>query len=234
MSQIESKYTFTSNSAFHRYGNRSGRLLSRLLKGQHPTTIIKQLRNANGSTTNKGKEISFILHSFYTTLYASNPANVQAKNSFWEKISLPQMSDSQAASLINPISIDKVRTAIKQSKSNKAPGPDGLTNEFYKLLSPKLESTLTEIFHSFLKGEHPPLYFNSALLKILHKPGRDPELPGSYRPISLLTSDYKLYAKILAERLKVILPDIIHQDQSGFIQGRHSVLNVRKVLTAIQ
>lgn len=234
ISQMESKYTFASGSAFYRHGNRSGRLLSRLLKGQHPPTIIKQLRTANGSTTSKGSEISSILHSFYTSLYASIPTDIQASATFWEKINLPQMSDSQATSLISPITIDEVRSAIKRLKNNKAPGPDGLTNEFYKLLSPKLESTLTTIFNSFLKGDTPPLYFNSALLKILHKPGRDPVLPGSYRPISLLNSDYKLYTKIIAERLKVVLPDIIHQDQTGFIQGRHSVLNVRKVLAAIQ
>lgn len=42
------------------------------------------------------------------------------------------MSSDQANSLIKPISIEEVRTAIKQLKSNKAPGPDGLTNEFYR------------------------------------------------------------------------------------------------------
>lgn len=109
-----------------------------------------------------------------------------------------------------------------------------MTNEFYKLLSPKLEKILPEVFNYFQEEKQPPLYFNLALLKILHKPGRDPEHPGSYKPISLPNSDYKLYTKILAQRLKVILPDIIHYDQSGFLQGRHSVLNVRKVLTAIQ
>lgn len=71
-------------------------------------------------------------------------------------------------------------------------------------------------------------------MKILHEPGRDPELPGSYRLIYLLNSDYKLYTEILEERIKVILPNIIHDDQSGFILGRLSVVNVRKVLTVMQ
>lgn len=130
--------------------------------------------------------------------------------------------------------MEEVRFAIKQLKTNKVSGPDGLTNEFGKLLSPKLEDTLTVVFNSCLNGTPLPLYFNSALLKVLPKPGRDPESPASYRPISLLNSDYKFYTKIIAERLKPILPKIIHSDQTGFIQRRHSVTNVRKLLAVMQ
>lgn len=42
---------------------------------------------------------------------------------------------------------------------NKAPGPDSLTNEFYKILGSKLEETLTGVFNSFLNGGELTLYF---------------------------------------------------------------------------
>lgn len=61
-------------------------------------------------------------------------------------MALPQMSPEQAASLINPITIDEVRSTIKQLKPYKTPGPDGLSNGFYKMLSSKLEDTLVKIF----------------------------------------------------------------------------------------
>lgn len=44
LTQMELKYTFLASSKFHRFGNRSGKLLSNLLKGQHPPTIIKRMR----------------------------------------------------------------------------------------------------------------------------------------------------------------------------------------------
>lgn len=42
--------------------------------------------------------------------------------------------------------------------------------------------------------------------------------PGSYRPISLLNSDYKILAKILARHLEDVLPSIISPDQTGFVK----------------
>lgn len=234
LSQMEAKHTFSARSTFHRFGNRSGKLLSRLLKGQHPPTIIKCLRNAGGAPTTKGTEMSAILQAFYEKLYKCAQSDEVARVQFWEKVTLPQMTSTQAASLMAPITPDEIRKAIKHLKTNKSPGPDGLSNEFYKILAPYLVDTLCAVFNSLLDGQTLPAYFNSALIKVLHKQGRDPELPASYRPISLLNSDYKLFTKIVADRLKSIVPSIIHEDQTGFIPGRQSVTNVRKVLSTIQ
>ena len=60
-----------------------------------------------------------------------------------------------------------------------------------------------------------------AIVSILHKKGKDPTLMKSYRPISLLCFDYKLYTKTLSQRLVNILPNIINEDQFGFIKGRY-------------
>jgi hypothetical protein len=48
----------------------------------------------------------------------------------------------------------------------------------------------------------------------------------NYRPISLLCSDYKIIAKAFAERMKMVLPNIIHKDQTGFLKDRYIVENI--------
>lgn len=67
-----------------------------------------------------------------------------------------------------------------------------------------------------------PQSLEQALIIVLPKPGKDPKLCSSYRPISILPSD----SKILALRLEKALPDIINMEQTGFIQNRSSIDNV--------
>lgn len=64
----------------------------------------------------------------------------------------------------------------------------------------------------------------------LPKPGKD---LSNYRPISLINSDLKIYAKILANRLVNITPSPIHPDQVGFVKGRQATNSTRRRLNLI-
>lgn len=70
-----------------------------------------------------------------------------------------------------------------------------------------------------------------AHISVLPKEGKDPTVPQSYCPIFLLNVDIKILAKILANRLKYLMPHIIHPDQTGFITGHEDRDNS---FTAIQ
>lgn len=78
-----------------------------------------------------------------------------------------------------------------------------------------------------------PPTMNSANISLLLKPDKDPTLPSSYRPISLINADLKIICKTLARRLEKVTPGIIHSDQTGFIKGRHSTNNTRRLLNVI-
>ena len=52
----------------------------------------------------------------------------------------------------------------------------------------------------------------------------------NYRPISLLTVDYKIFAKMLANRLQQCIHKLIHSDQSGFLEGRNIEYYVHLIL----
>lgn len=61
---------------------------------------------------------------------------------------------------------------------------------------------------------------NSTFVTLIPKSG-DPITLSDYRPISLVCCQYKIIAKILAQRLKAVLPDLISECQSAFVSGRH-------------
>lgn len=71
------------------------------------------------------------------------------------------------------------------------------------------------------------------VIVVIPKPGKDPSLCSSYRPISLLNVDAKLLARILANRLNTVITTLIHPDQAGFMPGRGTDINIRQLLTHI-
>lgn len=72
-----------------------------------------------------------------------------------------------------------------------------------------------------------------SLITVLLKPGKDPKLCGSYRPIALLSSEYKILTKFIATRLEKVIPDLIYKDQSGFIRNRLSSDNIHRFVNVI-
>lgn len=102
------------------------------------------------------------------------------------------------------------------------PGPNGFTKAYNTTLSPILMNLMCRYFNSLAKGS---IITPEVLLthrSVIQKEGKDPTVPQSYRPISLLNTDIKILAKILVNRLKYLMPHIIHPDQTGFITGREA------------
>ena len=63
---------------------------------------------------------------------------------------------------------------------------------------------------------------------------KNPLVIKNNRPLSLLTVDYKIIAKTLANRLKKAIGSIIDGDQSGFIKGRYIGSNIRLIMDFIE
>lgn len=65
------------------------------------------------------------------------------------------------------------------------------------------------------------------------KSGKDPLECSSYRPLALLNSDLKIYAKAIARKLETVITSLVHQDQTGFIKGRLAADNLRRLFHII-
>ncbi len=75
---------------------------------------------------------------------------------------------------------------------------------------------------------------NSAILTVLLKPNKDPALCSSYRPLSILNAEIKIYAKVLAIRLEPHMTKLIHHNQTGFIKTCHAADNIHRLLHVLR
>lgn len=146
---------------------------------------------------------------------------------------MPNLTKQQKEELIKDISELEIRKAISRLKSNKSPGSDGYTAEWYKELKFELIPILLPTLNWVLKNKQIPPSWKEAIVTAIPKEGRDRMECASYRPISVLNIDYRLFTSIMARRLETFLPKLIHNDQTGFIQNRQTQDNIRKTLHII-
>lgn len=131
------------------------------------------------------------------------------------------------------ITMEELQRAMGGMKPGKAPGPDGFTLQYYQALLPLLGPHMVRMFNGLGDGATLPRDTLRAHISLIPKESKDPSACGSYRPISLLNLDLKLFTKILANRLTQFMPDLIHLDQVGFIPAREARDNTTKVLNLI-
>lgn len=214
---------------FH-HSNKSGKYLANQIKQNKEKATIPVIIDTAGKSTNSPEEINQTFEIFYSKLYSSEKDPDQKDiDSFLNNINLPQLSKHQINTLESPLSEHELFNALKLMPNNKAPGPDGFPAEFYKhfwsILSPLFIRMITE---SKQKSKLPD-NMNTATISLLLKPNKDPTSPSSYRPISLINVDIKIITKALAHRIEKVTPSIIHPDQTGFIKGRLSSNNTRRL-----
>lgn len=162
-----------------------------------------------------------------------NPTSDNVK-SFLESTKFnKKLTHSHKDFLDAPISEEELTSAIKALKNNKATGWDGLPIDFYKTFIGYLIQPLLSTCNNVMTKGDIPCSWSEACIAVFCKPAKDPCKVESYRPISLLNHDAKIFTSIIAQRLNKIIALSIHHDQSGFIPTRQLSDNVQKSLNLI-
>jgi hypothetical protein len=115
---------------------------------------------------------------------------------------------------------------------DKAPGPDGFTTRFIKVCWKIIKNDLHRMIQKSQSCSKIGGSTNSAFLALIPKEKGATSFD-RFRPISLCNIGYKIITKVMANRIKNILPSIIPENQGGFIKGRNIGDNIILVQEAI-
>ena len=121
--------------------------------------------------------------------------------------------------LTAPFTLLEISSVLSLCKKNKSPGLDGLPYEFYQVFWDVVGPHFLDMLRHVIENRLILPSQSKALIRLLPK-NDNPNKITEFRPISLLNSDYKIIASVLATRLKRSLGDSIGESQKGGIPGR--------------
>ena len=158
----------------------------------------RELTNKNNSvSTHNVKEMV----NHFRSVNNSNPTNSMNKD-YLDRIDL---------------TIDKVSSAISNSKNNKSPGIDGINNELLKNGGDCLTNSLFKLFNKILETNVTPKEWNTGVIIPIHKKGDHKDL-NNYRGITLTPCISKIFNRIIANEISEFLEkgNILTEVQGGF------------------
>ncbi|XP_028082885.1 uncharacterized protein LOC114284188 [Camellia sinensis] len=115
---------------------------------------------------------------------------------------------------------EAIREVLNSCEGNKAPGPNGFNMSFFKKCWGIVKYDVLQFMREFHQNASLVRGLNSSFIALIPK-SDSPSGLNEYRPISLIGSLYKILAKVLANRIKLVMPRIISDVQSAFLGGRH-------------
>ncbi|XP_030025374.2 uncharacterized protein LOC115443910 [Manduca sexta] len=183
---------------------------------------IPKLKNNQKNVTGR-KNINKIATKFYCNLYSNQDTTIN--------VNVSRASLNGDPPLLNPepeILHSETRKAILSQKLDKAPGPDKITNEVLKGTLEELVPILTKIFNGILRSGYIPEQWEISHIILIHKKGQKDDI-GNYRPISLTSNIYKIFSKIILDRISSTLDENQPKEQAGFRKNYSTIDHIHTV-----
>ena len=222
-----------SKAKYAEEGEKNSKYFLNLEKRNYNNKHMKSIINDHGIMINDPPKILEEQVSFFTKLYSSNRTQTlkldQIKKTFLKNDNIPKLGLHEQLIMDSPITINEITKALKPMANDKSPGLDGFTTNFYKFFWPDIKQL---VYQSFCCALREGILSNSqriGVISLIPKKDKDLRHIKSWRPVTLLPTDYKILAKTLALRLQSVISKLISQDQVGYIKGRYLGNNVRMI-----
>ena len=209
-----------SKVIWHEQGEKNSKFFLTLEKRRKNKTHVRKILIEDKEISNP-YEILEKLEHFYSTMYTpKHDLSVEQCSAFLHDIDTPKLSEEDQKSCEGFLTIKECYESLKEMGNSKTPGIDGFSKEFYMTFWLELGEMMVDCFnYSFNIGTLTTTQ-NQVCITLLEKPDKDVRLIENWRPISLINVDAKICSKALCNRMKKLMPKLIHPNQSAFVKGR--------------
>lgn len=212
-------------------GERPCPLLSQLMQGQGKTGAIPALTaERGGGVICDGPALAEHTVTFFANISSGGaptpdqlPFVAQCRQEVLAAVAqkaTPIPAEAAAGAGRATIGEGEVRHALKRTFAGKSPGPDGIPTEVWRWCKDQLATLLASLFTAIFSTNRLPAGFNNGAITAIYKGKGDNANLANYRPITLLNTDYRILAKVLAIRWGPALGKAIGLEQTAFLPGR--------------
>lgn len=159
--------------------------------------------------------------SFYQQLYAKGTVSTVTEETW----SFPKLNRNSLWWLNRKVTDQEIKTALFQINPSKAPVPDGIPASLFQRFWPLVGGEITAFVHGVFETGHIPEHLNHSLICLIPKI-QHPETISQFRPICLSNVIIKVVSKIIANRLKPLMNELVGDSQASFVPGRQSSDNI--------
>ncbi|KAL3696583.1 hypothetical protein R1sor_010659 [Riccia sorocarpa] len=180
-----------------------------------------------GETITQDTQIMKVVHDYYTDIYAQPPItewNIQERTRVMQLIKA-KVPDAENQRLIEELCMQELTTTVENMAREKAPGEDGIKVEVLLASWSWSSQGCLLLLLEFWKNKSLGCKNVRAVVKLLPK-CEEKQFLRNWRPISLLPIIYKIAARILATRIKSLIPMLVDSEQAGFVDGRFITDNI--------
>eukprot|EP00253_Pinus_taeda_P027310 PITA_27310 len=124
-----------------------------------------------------------------------------------------------------PVTEEEVCDVLKEMQKGKAPGPDGFNVYFFKVCWNIVKQDILKVVEDSRLNTTMLKALNASSISLIPKQDLA-QTPDKYRPIALCNVVYKIISKVVANRLKPLLPSLVSGEQFGYVEGRQILNNI--------
>jgi hypothetical protein len=218
----EAIYKQRSRIQWLQLGDRNTKFFHRSLVHRQTSNAVHVLTDEAGNQVYEKDKLGTMAVKYFQQLLTAPPPTPEDNIPRLYPTAIPSIC---IPNLIQAITEEEIKMALFSIPDNKAPGPDGFTAYFFKQGWEIIRIDFIAAIQFFFDRGSLPRCINATRIALVPKV-ENPTCMNDYRPISCCNVMYKCISKILATRLKTILPEVIGPSQAAFVPGRQISDNI--------